>query len=44
MLPRVPMGRLGTVADVVALVQWLLSEDSGYMTGQDLPVDGGLQL
>lgn len=44
MLPRVPLGRLGTVDDVVPLVQWLLSEQSAYVTGQDLTVDGGLQL
>ena len=44
MLQRVPLGRLGNVDDVVSLVQWLLSEQSSYMTGQDLTVDGGLQL
>jgi 3-oxoacyl-[acyl-carrier protein] reductase len=44
MLQRVPVGRLGNVDDVVSLVQWLLSEQSSYMTGQDLTVDGGLQL
>ena len=44
MLSRVPVGRLGTVADVTALVNYLLSDASSYLTGQDLAVDGGLQL
>lgn len=44
MAARVPIGRLGSVGDVVPLVQWLLSEQSDYVTGQDLTVDGGLQL
>lgn len=44
MLARVPMGRVGTVQDVVGLVRWILSEESAYMTGEDLTVDGGLQL
>lgn len=43
MLPRVPLGRLGTVADAVGTVAWLLSEAAGYVTGQVLTVDGGLQ-
>ena len=44
LLPRVPLGRLGNVADVVGLVRWLLSPETGYVTGQDFTVDGGLQL
>lgn len=44
MLARVPAGRLGAVEDVVGLVQWLLSDASAYLTGQELTVDGGLQL
>jgi NAD(P)-dependent dehydrogenase (short-subunit alcohol dehydrogenase family) len=44
MLPRVPAGRLGTVDDVVACVQFLLSPQAGYVTGENLGVDGGLQL
>jgi NAD(P)-dependent dehydrogenase (short-subunit alcohol dehydrogenase family) len=44
LLPRVPLGRMGTVADVVALVQWLLSAEAGYVTGENFTVDGGLQL
>ncbi len=43
MLGKVPMGRLGTVDDVVGLVRWLLSPAAAYLTGQVLTVDGGLQ-
>lgn len=44
MLSRVPAGRLGTPADVVGLVRWLLSDAADYVTGQDLTIDGGLSL
>lgn len=43
-LPRVPAGRLGSVEDVAGLVRWLLSEESAYLTGQEITVDGGLVL
>jgi len=43
MLPRVPLGRVGTPADVVATVRYLLSAEASYVTGQVLTVDGGLQ-
>ena len=36
-----PMGRLGNVEDVVGLVRFLLSEDSKFITGQSITVDGG---
>lgn len=38
---RTPMGRLGTCDDVVPLVRFLLSEESGFITGQVIAVDGG---
>lgn len=44
MAPRVPAGRLGTPADVVGLVRYLLSRDADYVTGQVLTIDGGLQI
>ena len=43
MLCRVPAGRLGTVADVVESVRYLLSAAADYVTGQVLTIDGGLQ-
>ncbi|MEZ5911722.1 MAG: SDR family oxidoreductase [Paracoccaceae bacterium] len=39
---RIPMGRYGTVDEVASLIGWLASPEGGYMTGQNLRVDGGL--
>ena len=36
------MQRVGTSGEVSSLVSWLASEDGGYMTGQNLRIDGGL--
>ena len=37
-----PLGRTGTVDDVVPIVGFLLSGSSSYITGAEIPVDGGL--
>jgi NAD(P)-dependent dehydrogenase (short-subunit alcohol dehydrogenase family) len=39
---RIPMGRYGTVSELAKTVAFLLSDDAGYITGQNLLVDGGL--
>ena len=39
---RTPLGRLGTPEDVVGPTLFLLSEESRFMTGQILVVDGGI--
>lgn len=39
-----PLGRLGKPSDVAAVVVFLAGEDSSYITGQVLVVDGGLTL
>jgi 3-oxoacyl-[acyl-carrier protein] reductase len=39
---EIPLGRLGTPADVAALVVFLASEYASYITGQVLVVDGGM--
>ena len=38
----IPMGRYGRMAEVSSLISWLASEDGGYVTGQNLRIDGGL--
>lgn len=38
---RTPMGRIGSVQDVAFAAAYLLSDLSGYITGINLPVDGG---
>ncbi|MBW9205707.1 SDR family oxidoreductase [Mumia sp. zg.B53] len=39
-----PMKRLGVPADIASVVAFLLSDDSGWLTGQNIVVDGGLTL
>ncbi len=38
----VPMKRYGTMAEIAATVGFLASEGAGYITGQNIRVDGGL--
>ncbi|KAK6334103.1 hypothetical protein TWF696_002605 [Orbilia brochopaga] len=38
---RVPMGRLGSVAEIKAAYLYLASDASSYTTGTDLVIDGG---
>jgi 3-oxoacyl-[acyl-carrier protein] reductase len=40
----IPMKRIGTPEDIARVVVFLASDDSAYMTGQVLTVDGGLSL
>ena len=35
------LGRMGELEDVTSAVLWLASDDSSYVTGQVLNVDGG---
>lgn len=39
---RTPLGRLGTAADVVPLILFLLGDQAGFITGQTLTIDGGI--
>jgi meso-butanediol dehydrogenase/(S,S)-butanediol dehydrogenase/diacetyl reductase len=42
MLPLYPLGRVGEPDDIAAAVAFLASHEAGWITGQTLPVDGGL--
>jgi len=42
-LDRIPLGRFAEVEDVVSMVSFLAKERSGYMTGQILGVNGGME-
>lgn len=42
MLKQIPLARFGEPADIANVVVFLASEDSRYMTGQTLHVDGGM--
>lgn len=41
---RIPMQRLGTVADIASAVLFLASPAAGYITGQTLHVNGGMYM
>lgn len=40
----VPLGRLGTSDDIAAAAAFLCSEEGGYITGQVIGVNGGMQI
>jgi cyclopentanol dehydrogenase len=40
-LQRVPMGRMGSIDEIVKAVLYLVSDDSAYMTGGEMVIDGG---
>lgn len=39
---RIPLGRAAQPADIAAVIAFLASEDARFVTGVNLPVDGGL--
>jgi NAD(P)-dependent dehydrogenase (short-subunit alcohol dehydrogenase family) len=39
---RIPMGRYGKMSEIAAVIGFLASEGGGYITGQNLRVDGGI--
>ncbi|GLS80651.1 NAD(P)-dependent oxidoreductase [Paracoccus marinus] len=43
-IARQPMGRLATVEDIVPMVVYLLSDESRFVTGQAVLVDGGVTI
>ena len=41
---QIPLGRMGTPADIAAAVSFLASEEASYITGQVLAVNGGMYM
>jgi NAD(P)-dependent dehydrogenase (short-subunit alcohol dehydrogenase family) len=41
MARTIPVGRLGTAADVGAACVWMASDDAAWLTGTTIPLDGG---
>ncbi|MBW2282094.1 MAG: 3-oxoacyl-[acyl-carrier-protein] reductase [Deltaproteobacteria bacterium] len=42
LLEQIPVGRLGSVEDVARVVRFLATDAAAYITGQVIPVNGGL--
>jgi len=40
-IPKIPLGRAGTPADVAAWIVFLAGREAGYVTGQVIEIDGG---
>ena len=41
-IDRIPMERYGGVDEIAKTVKFLISDDAGYITGQNIRVDGGI--
>ena len=41
---EVPMKRMGSAEEVARLVLYLLSDESSYVTGAEMTIDGGVSL
>jgi acetoacetyl-CoA reductase len=41
---NIPVKRLGTPQDIASMVSWVASEESGFATGADFSVNGGLHM
>ena len=44
LVERIPLGRIAEPADIAAAITFLASDDARFITGVNLPVDGGLPL
>jgi 3-oxoacyl-[acyl-carrier protein] reductase len=44
LVAQIPLARVGVPSDVAALAVFLASDASAYITGQVIPVDGGLSM
>jgi 3-oxoacyl-[acyl-carrier protein] reductase len=41
MVSRIPMGRIGTIEEIAALVHFLVSREASFTTGQCYDISGG---
>lgn len=41
-LRKIPLGRYGKVGEIASTARFLLSDEAGYITGQNIRVDGGI--
>ena len=41
-LNQIPLGRMGEPKEVAKVVKFLSSDDSSYITGQVINIDGGM--
>jgi 3-oxoacyl-[acyl-carrier protein] reductase len=44
LLGQIPLGHLGKAADIAHAVAWLASPQAGYVTGQEIHVNGGMYM
>lgn len=44
LMQQIPLGRLGTPAEIAALVSFLCSDAAGYITGETVHMNGGLYM
>ncbi len=44
LITQIPLARLGKPEDIARVVRFLASEDSAYMTGQTIHIDGGMYM
>ncbi|WFR68246.1 SDR family NAD(P)-dependent oxidoreductase [Curtobacterium flaccumfaciens] len=43
-LAQLPVGRLGTTSEVAALIEFLVGDDAGYITGATVNINGGIRI
>lgn len=43
-IARQPMGRLGTAEEIASMALYLASDDTVFMTGQWVAIDGGMTI
>lgn len=44
LVAQIPVGRMGTPAEIASIVGWLAGEDSGFTTGAEFSCNGGLHM